>query len=98
MGLVRHGVQPCYADTGILGIHASCADPANLNILIEVASAQMGTLMEALEPGEQARAKTMTKSRLIMNLESRGVVREDLGRQILSSGRYVGPEELVKGK
>ncbi len=79
----------CYADTGI---HSSCDDPANMNNLIEVVSAQMGKLMEPLAPGELARAK----SSLIMNLESRGVMCEDLGRHILSSGKYVTPEELVK--
>ncbi len=75
--LNRHGwvssamaFNHCYADTGIFGIHASCDDPANLNNLIEVVSAQMGKLMEPLAPGELARAKAMTKSSLIMNLES----------------------------
>lgn len=101
--LNRHGwvssamaFNHCYSDTGIFGIHASCDDPANVNNLIEVVSAQMGKLVEPLADGELERAKAMTKSSLIMNLESRGVVCEDLGRQMLSSGKYVTPAELVK--
>lgn len=86
----------CYADTGLFGIHASCDDPAHLNNLIEVVGAQITKLTGPLGVGELERAKAMTKSTLIMNLESRAVVCEDIGRQILSSGVYVGPAELIK--
>ncbi len=86
----------CYADTGLFGIHASCDDPANINNLIEVVGTQMSKIASPPAAGELERAKAMTKSSLVMNLESRGVVCEDIGRQILSSGKYVTAEELVK--
>jgi mitochondrial-processing peptidase subunit alpha len=86
----------CYSDSGLFGIHSSCQDPANLNNLIEVVTEQVGKIGDALGQGELERAKNMTKSGLIMNLESRAVVCEDVGRQILGSNKYVGPDELVK--
>lgn len=85
----------CYSDIGLFGIQASCDDPAQMNDLIEVVGTQISQMAGALGSGELARAKAMTKSSLIMNLESRSVVCEDLGRQILSSSKYAGPEELV---
>lgn len=85
----------CYADAGLFGIHSSCDDPAHLNNLVEVIGVQIGKLAGALAPGELERAKAMTKSSLIMNLESRAVVCEDIGRQMLSAGTYAGPGELI---
>lgn len=86
----------CYADTGLFGIHASCNNPGNINNLIEVVGTQMNKLASPPTAEELERAKAMTKSSLVMNLESRGIVCEDIGRQILSSGKYVTAEELVK--
>lgn len=86
----------CYSDSGLFGIHGSCDDPAHLNNLVEVIGMQVGKLAGPLASGELERAKAMTKSSLIMNLESRAVVCEDIGRQMLSSGKYAGPEELAK--
>lgn len=85
----------CYADIGLFGIHGSCDDPAHLNNLVEVVGVQIGRLSNALAPGELDRAKAMTKSSLVMNLESRNVVCEDIGRQLLASGSYAGPSELI---
>jgi mitochondrial-processing peptidase subunit alpha len=99
--LNRHGwvssavaFNHCYSDSGLFGIHASCADPANLNNLIEVVGSQVGKMSGPLGKDELSRAKAMTKSSLLMNLESRAVVCEDIGRQILGSNKYVGAAKL----
>lgn len=99
--LNRHGwvssavaFNHCYGDSGVFGIHASCTDPANLNSLIEIVGTQVGKMSGPLAADELPRAKSMTKSSLLMNLESRAVVCEDIGRQILGSGKYVGAADL----
>lgn len=101
--LNRHGwitsataFNHCYTDTGLFGIQASCIEPTMMSQLVEVVGTQVGKMTGPLESGELERAKAMTKSSLIMNLESRAIVCEDIGRQILSSGKYIGPEELIK--
>lgn len=43
---------------------------------------------------ELERAKTQLKSMLMMNLESRPVIFEDVGRQVLSTGKRKLPHEL----
>lgn len=43
---------------------------------------------------ELERAKTQLKSMLMMNLESRPVIFEDVGRQVLSTGKRKLPNEL----
>jgi hypothetical protein len=38
----------------------------------------------------------MLKSSMMMNLESRDIVMEDIGRQILATGKRVSPDELCR--
>ena len=40
------------------------------------------------------RAKQQLKSAMVMNLESKAVVFEDIGRQVLGQGFKLSPEEL----
>ena len=45
---------------------------------------------------ELERAKTQLKSMLMMNLESRPVIFEDVGRQVLAIGKRKLPHELCQ--
>ncbi|KAJ2284779.1 Mitochondrial-processing peptidase subunit alpha, partial [Coemansia sp. RSA 2706] len=51
---------------------------------------------EGATPLEVRRAKNQLKSNLLMNLESRMVQLEDLGRQIQVSGRKVPAEAMIQ--
>ena len=50
----------------------------------------------ALKEGEVQRAKNQLRSSLLMNLESRMVEVEDLGRQVQVHGRKVGVKEMCE--
>lgn len=50
----------------------------------------------ALKPVEVNRAKNQLRSSLLMNLESRMVELEDLGRQVQVHGRKVGVKEMCR--
>lgn len=52
-------------------------------------------LLEGTKEEELARAKTQLKSHLMMNLEIRPVMFEDMARQVLGHGRRVKPNEYV---
>ncbi|KAG7276682.1 hypothetical protein CRUP_006861 [Coryphaenoides rupestris] len=69
-----------YEDSGLLCIHAS-ADPRQVREMVEIITREF--IQMAGTPGEMEleRAKTQLKSMLMMNLESRPVVFEDVGRQ-----------------
>ncbi|KAH8319825.1 hypothetical protein KR074_007120, partial [Drosophila pseudoananassae] len=84
-----------YADTGVFCIHGS-APPQHMNDMVEVITREMMGM--AADPGreELMRSKIQLQSMLLMNLESRPVVFEDVGRQVLVTGHRKRPEHFIK--
>ncbi|XP_036332116.1 mitochondrial-processing peptidase subunit alpha [Rhagoletis pomonella] len=84
-----------YADTGLFCIHAS-APPSNVRDMVEVVTRELVNM--ACEPSkdELSRSKIQLQSMLLMNLESRPVVFEDVGRQVLATGHRKRPEHFIR--
>ena len=87
-----------YTDSGIFGISASC-EPRHAKQMIDVMCRELQNLtldtgFSALQQVEVNRAKNQLRSSLLMNLESRMVELEDLGRQVQVHGRKVGVKEM----
>lgn len=84
-----------YNDSGLFCIHAS-APPNHVRGIVEVITKELVTM--ATKPGDQElrRAKTQLQSMLLMNLEARPVVFEDVGRQVLATGGRKRPEYFIK--
>lgn len=87
-----------YNDTGLFGIHATSNGqfvPKLVDLMCEefTAVASAGKVTEA----ELQRAKNATVSAVLMNLESRVVVTEDIGRQILTYGHRKPVAEFLEG-
>lgn len=105
--LNQHGwVESCVAfnnsftDSGIFGIAASC-DPGKVASMIDVMCRELHALtldtgFSSLQIAEVNRAKNQLRSSLLMNLESRLVELEDLGRQVQVHGRKVGATEMCR--
>ena len=103
--LNQHGwVESCvafnhsYTDSGLFGIAASCS-PYYAMHMIDVMCRELQALtldsgFSALQPGEVSRAKNQLRSSLLMNLESRLVELEDLGRQVQVHGKKIGVREM----
>ncbi|KAF8465325.1 peptidase M16 inactive domain-containing protein [Kalaharituber pfeilii] len=103
--LNQHGwVESCiafnnsYTDSGLFGIAASCVPNAG-HALVDVIMRQFRNTYAtsgpaAIEPQELSRAKNQLRSSLLMNLESRMVELEDLGRQVQVHGRKIGAQEM----
>jgi processing peptidase subunit alpha len=105
--LNQHGwIESCFAfnhsytDSGLFGIAASCA-PEKVAQMLEVMCRELDALGQStgyssLKDGEVQRAKNQLRSSLLMNLESRMVELEDLGRQVQVHGRKIGVKEMCK--
>ncbi|EGI65188.1 Mitochondrial-processing peptidase subunit alpha [Acromyrmex echinatior] len=84
-----------YADTGLFCIHASCT-PSHVKDMVEVIVHEMVTMTSGISDSELARAKKQLQSMLLMNLEQRPVVFEDIGRQVLATGTRKRPEYFIQ--
>ncbi|KAK5664337.1 hypothetical protein OQA88_560 [Cercophora sp. LCS_1] len=105
--LNQHGwVDSCvafnhsYTDSGLFGIAASCI-PGHAANMLQVMCRELQSLthtsgFSALNDIEVARAKNQLRSSLLMNLESRMVELEDLGRQVQVHGRKIPVFEMTK--
>ncbi|TVY34763.1 Mitochondrial-processing peptidase subunit alpha [Lachnellula occidentalis] len=105
--LNQHGwVESCvafnhsYTDSGLFGISSSCS-PSKVTNMLDVMCRELQALTldhgySALQAEEVSRAKNQLRSSLLMNLESRMVELEDLGRQVQVHGRKVGVREMCR--
>ncbi|XP_065156191.1 mitochondrial-processing peptidase subunit alpha-like [Atheta coriaria] len=84
-----------YADSGLFCIHAS-APPAQLRDMVEVIVKEMVFMTNNITETELRRAKTQLQSMLLMNLESRPVVFEDIARQVLATGHRKRPSYYIE--
>ncbi|KAK3165385.1 hypothetical protein QOZ80_1AG0032500 [Eleusine coracana subsp. coracana] len=86
-----------YNNAGLFGINAATS-PEFASKAVDLAA---GELLEVATPGKVTqeqldRAKQATKSAVLMNLESRAVASEDIGRQILTYGERKPIESFMK--
>ncbi|KOS16904.1 Mitochondrial-processing peptidase subunit alpha [Escovopsis weberi] len=105
--LNQHGwVESCvsfnhsYTDSGLFGISASCL-PGYTSAMLDVVCQELRALtlpagLRALQDQEVRRAKNQLRSSLLMNLESRMVELEDLGRSVQVHGRKVPVREMCR--
>ena len=103
--LNQHGwVESCvafnhsYTDSGLFGIAAAC-EPGRVGHMVDVMCRELQSLtvdtgFHAMQQQEVQRAKNQLRFSLLMNLESRLVELEDLGRQVQVHGRKVGVQEM----
>jgi processing peptidase subunit alpha len=100
-----------YADSGVFGVAASCG-PLHAASMLDVICRELAALaadpnaragppagvgrLRSLHGVEVERAKNQLRSNLLMNLESRLVELEDLGRQVQTHGRRIGVAEMCE--
>ncbi|EDO18498.1 hypothetical protein Kpol_1032p95 [Vanderwaltozyma polyspora DSM 70294] len=87
-----------YSDSGIFGISVSCipeAAPQAIEVIAQQLLSTFGNERLPLLDSEVNRAKNQLKSSLLMNLESKLVELEDMGRQVQLLGRKVAVTEMV---
>lgn len=85
-----------YNNTGMIGVYASSKSETILKVL----NAITNEILDVATPGgvtakELRRAKNATIASVLMNLESKSIVAEDIGRQILTYGHRKPPQEFI---
>lgn len=102
----HHWVESCvafnhsYTDSGLFGISASCV-PGHTSAMLDVICQELRALTletgySRLQQVEVDRAKNQLRSSLLMNLESRMVELEDLGRSVQVHGRKIPVREMCR--
>ncbi|CAH1643539.1 unnamed protein product [Spodoptera littoralis] len=79
-----------YSDTGLFCIHAA-SPPNRIYDTTLVIARELANMAGKVGETELRRAKTQLQSMLLMNLEARPVVFEDVGRQVLATGKRKPP-------
>jgi processing peptidase subunit alpha len=83
-------------DCGLVGTYGA-APPEQAGDLASLLGSHLARLChEPVKPIELVRARNQLASSVMMNLETRGLLCEDIGRQILSHGKRLDPRELVR--
>jgi processing peptidase subunit alpha len=83
-----------YGDSGLFCIYAA-SPPTHLKNLVHILITELAGMAAPIPEEELKRAKVQLKSMLLMNLEARPVVFEDIGRQILANGFYRTPTDYI---
>lgn len=90
------GMIVAYNNNGLLGIDGSCGPDHVMNLYKVILHELLKLTVIKVTPEELSRAKNMLKSKLLMQLESRAVVGEDLARQVSVFGFREDPLETCK--
>ncbi|KAF8976250.1 Mitochondrial-processing peptidase subunit alpha [Entomortierella lignicola] len=87
----------CYSDSGLFGISGSCYtgyETMLLEVIVRELELTTRVTKGGIVKGELERAKNQLRSSILMNLESKMVQLEDLGRQVQVHGNKVPVDEL----
>ncbi|KAK9804007.1 hypothetical protein WJX73_000007 [Symbiochloris irregularis] len=83
-----------YNDTGVVGVFATC-EASKAEDATDVITKELQALAKDVPEQDLERAKRATASSVLMNLENRNVVAEDIGRQILTYGHRKQVSEFL---
>ncbi|KAI0141641.1 mitochondrial processing peptidase beta subunit [Xylariaceae sp. FL1272] len=85
-----------YSDTGLWGIYMVSDKLTRLDDLIHFAQREWSRLSSNVTPSEVERAKAQLKASILLSLDSTSAVAEDIGRQIITTGRRMNPGEVER--
>jgi processing peptidase subunit beta len=83
-----------YSDTGLWGIYMVSENLTNLDDLTHFLMKEWQRMSTAPQEGEVERAKAQLKASLLLGLDGTTAVAEDIGRQIVTSGKRLTPKEI----
>merc|ERR1711939_485820 len=85
-----------YSDTGLWGIYLVTDKLTRIDDLVHFALREWSRLSYNVSEAEVERAKAQLKASILLSLDGTTAVAEDIGRQIITTGRRMGPEEIER--
>jgi mitochondrial-processing peptidase subunit beta len=85
-----------YSDTGLWGIYLVTDAFTRIDDLIHFTLREWSRLSFNVSEAETERAKSQLKASILLSLDGTTAVAEDIGRQIITTGRRLSPEEVER--
>ncbi|KAF2114704.1 mitochondrial-processing peptidase-like protein subunit beta [Lophiotrema nucula] len=85
-----------YSDTGLWGIYLVSSSPGRIDDLVHFTLREWSRLSLNVTSAEVERAKAQLKASILLSLDGTTAVAEDIGRQIITTGRRLNPEEVER--
>ncbi|KAL4914899.1 Metalloenzyme, LuxS/M16 peptidase-like protein [Aspergillus aurantiobrunneus] len=85
-----------YSDTGLWGIYLVSENMTGLDDLIHFALREWSRLSFNVTAAEVERAKAQLKASILLSLDGTTAIAEDIGRQIITTGRRFSPEDIER--
>ena len=83
-----------YSDTGLWGIYMVSENFTNLDDLAHFTLKEWQRMSTAPTEAEVERAKAQLKASLLLGLDGTTAIAEDIGRQLVTTGRRMTPQEI----
>lgn len=85
-----------YSDTGLWGIYLVTDAITKIDDLVHFTLREWSRLAFSVSDAEVERAKAQLKASILLSLDGTTAVAEDIGRQIITTGRRLSPEEVER--
>ncbi|KAJ5858853.1 hypothetical protein N7534_004130 [Penicillium rubens] len=85
-----------YSDTGLWGIYLVSENLTQLDDLVHFTLREWSRLCTNVTSAEVERAKAQLKASILLSLDGTTAVAEDIGRQIITTGRRLSPEDIER--
>ncbi|KAL2415540.1 Mitochondrial-processing peptidase subunit beta, partial [Exophiala dermatitidis] len=85
-----------YSDTGLWGIYLVSENKTQLDDLVHFTLREWTRLCFNVSEAETERAKAQLKASILLSLDGTTAVAEDIGRQIVTTGRRMDPAEIER--
>ncbi|OCK84825.1 mitochondrial-processing peptidase-like protein subunit beta [Lepidopterella palustris CBS 459.81] len=85
-----------YSDTGLWGIYLVTDNITRVDDLVHFTLREWSRLSYNVSEAETERAKAQLKASILLSLDGTTAVAEDIGRQIITTGRRLSPEEVER--
>ncbi|CAG8762077.1 2076_t:CDS:2, partial [Racocetra persica] len=89
-----HAFNTSYSDTGLFGIYLVSENKTQLDDLVHFACKELWRLHTSVTEAEVERAKQQLKASLLLNLDGTTAIAEDIGRQLITTGKRHSPKEV----